>query len=32
MLVAKYVKAFYRTGTQPFILTSHMGDRLGGAI
>ena len=32
MLVAKYVKVFSRTGTQPFSFTCHVGDRLGDAI
>jgi hypothetical protein len=28
MLVAKYVKIFSRTGTQPFLLTLNVGDGL----
>jgi len=32
MLVAKYAKVFCRTGTQPFLLTCHVGDRLGVTI
>jgi hypothetical protein len=30
MLVAKYVKIFSRTGTQPFPLTYHVGDQTHG--
>jgi len=30
MLVAKYVKVFSRTGTQPFLFTCHVGDRHRG--
>src|SRR5882672_525546 len=32
MLVAKYVKVSSRTGTQPFLFTCHVGDRLRVAI
>jgi len=28
MLVAKHAKVFSRTGTQPFLFTCHVGDRL----
>jgi len=27
MFIAKHVKVFYRTGTQPSLLTRHVGDR-----
>ena len=30
MLVAKYMKIFSRTGTQPFPLTYHVGDETHG--
>jgi hypothetical protein len=32
MFIAKHVKVFSRTGTQPFVLTSDVGDSLRVAI
>ena len=32
MLEAKYVNVFSRTGTQPFLFTCHLGDKLGAEI